>query len=120
MSVLCHGSTHVYRAGSLRCTCGAAANGYPPTVGVAMYGLPPSYNPFSPHTPATPSAPDVPLAVLKAARDAGATHLSADGLRAYDQRKYTVWFCFWDDKAKKFGSWYRIVSDELPADAVKL
>lgn len=113
MSVLCSGDCHVWLGSSSLCTCEAHR--------VAMYGLPQNYNPFGPHVgqPANP-LPDVPASRLEAARLAGASWLSADGLRAYDQRKYTAWVCYWNEQDGQFGSWYRVVSDELPNDAVRM
>jgi len=73
-------------------------------------------NPFGPH--AQQPAPDVPLHVFQAAQAVNATHLSADGLIAYDQRQYSVWYCEWKDQTRRFGSWYKIVDGGLPVDAV--
>lgn len=117
MTILCANGTHVYRVGNLHCTCGAAANGYTPTSGVAMYGFPPSYNPFSPHAPAKPTTPDVPLSRLKAAQLARASHLSADGQYAYTVRYGRVLQAEW--KGYDFGAWLDI-GEEMPGDAVAL
>ena len=76
------------------------------------------YNPYGPHSPKTASATDVPLQQFKAAQAAGATHLSADGKTAYDQRQYGLWYCSWDESPGRFGSWYKILDSELPANAV--
>lgn len=117
MSVLCHGSTHVYLTGQARCTCGQAANGYSqgsPTSGMIFQG----YNPYSHHTPATPTAPDVPLSRLKAAKDVKAQHLSADGLRAYRDDRGCIEVAHWDVEAGRFDSWWRCA--EIAPDAVAL
>lgn len=59
---------------------------------------------------------DVPLSVFKAAIDAGATHLSADGQRAYCTRYGGVFEAEWD--GDDFGSWW--VCDGLPDNAVEI
>lgn len=64
-------------------------------------------------------APEVPLAVFRAAVDVNATHLSADGLRAWRDHYGNSLVCFWDDEARNFGSWFPYLSD-LPGDAVKV
>jgi len=87
---------------------------YPSTV-LRMYGHPINYNPFVPHGQ-SPPAPDVDLAQLKAAKSVNASHLSADGKTAYDQRNYGTWYCTWDEETKRFSSWWPI--DGLPGDAV--
>jgi len=78
-------------------------------------------NPYGPHTPApkTDSGSDVPLAQFKAAQAVNATHLSRDGETAYDERKFGVWYCQWDEEDKCFGSWFKWC-DELPEGAVKI
>lgn len=82
------------------------------------------YNPYTPSRSTPPTAgdlPDVPLYVSEAAQSVNATHSSADGKTAYDERKYSVWYCKWDNETKRFGSWYRIMDDSgLPADAVRI
>ena len=80
------------------------------------------YNPYGPHgaKPPTAAPPDVPLHVFTAAADVHATHLSADGKTAYDERKSSVWYCGWDEEVRRFGSWYKILSGELPAGAVRI
>ena len=109
MNVLCFDNCHVWRGANALCDCEMQR--------VAMYGLPHHYNPFGPHAPAPAAAPpDVTLVMFHAAQAVNATHLTADGLTAYDQRQYSVYQCFWDDEEKCFGSWFRC--DELPADAV--
>ena len=75
------------------------------------------YNPFGPHAQPAP-ANAIPLANFKAAQLANATHISATGHIAYDQREYACWRSFWDNESKTYGSWFRC--DELPGDAVKL
>lgn len=108
MSVLCH-------AGSLRCTCGQAANGYPPTS--AMYGLPTSYNPFGPRAPKPDPPLEVSLPQMQGALAIHASHLSADGLRAYTVRYGRVLQADWD--GVRFGSWLDI-GEEMPAGAAVL
>ena len=78
------------------------------------------HNPYHPHAAPPTPANDVPLAMFRAAVDVHATHLSADGLRAYDQRQYGVWWCGWDEETKQFGSWYKIPGGELPAGVVRM
>lgn len=113
MSVLCQNGTHVYRVGSLRCTCGAAASGYQP--GAMMYPFPNNYAPPRPPTPPTAGeAP--PLHVFEAAQRAGASHLSADGQRIYCQRLGAVLQAEWDGNG--WGSWWSC--DDLPPDAVAM
>lgn len=122
MSVLCYGNCHVYLTGQARCTCGQAANtrgqpgagGYTPTSAMIFQG----YNPFSHHAPAKPAAPDVPLHVFKAARDAGASHLSADGQRIYCQRYGETLEAEWKQRTRAFGAWSVVA--EMPGDAVAL
>lgn len=112
MSVLCHGGCHVYLTGYARCQCGAASNGYTPGVAMIFQG----YNPYSHHAPAKPTA-DVPLHVFKAARDAGASHLSADGQYAYTVRYGRVLQAEW--KGYDFGAWLD-VGEQMPGEAVAL
>ena len=78
------------------------------------------YNPFSPpkSTPPLP-ANEIPLAVLKRAREVHATHLSPDGLIAYDQRSNGAWYSQWDNETKKFGCWW-LLDGELPGEAVAI
>ena len=85
-----------------------------------MYGLPQNYNPFGPHGPQkSTSQTDVPLAQFQAAQDANATHLSADGLRAYIEYEFSVRVCYWDDESRVFGSSFPC-EQGLPADAVRM
>lgn len=121
MTILCHGSTHVYLTGHARCTCGAAANGYPPTAGMMAstgHYVFQGYNPFSPHAPAK-SAPDVPLAQFKAAKDAGGLYLSADGLRTYRDDRGGPEVAHWDAEAGRFDSWWNC-PEGLAPDAAAL
>ena len=84
-----------------------------------MYGSI-SYNPYGPHGPRTaPAPPDVPLSQFQAAQDANATHLSADGLRAYIEYEFSVRVCYWDDESRVFGSSFPC-EQGLPADAVRM
>lgn len=131
MTILCTGDTHVFQAGSDACDCGLYPSEYwgsvttgltkpYPSIGGVIPGYTPnSYTPQQPHTPPVAGqAPDVPLILFRAALDVKATHLSSDGLIAYDERKYGVWRCFWDKETKKFGTWFKMF-EELPKDAVK-
>lgn len=69
------------------------------------------------HTP-KPDPPDpVPLAQFKAAQRAGATHLSADGKRAYCTRYGGVVEAEW--MGRDYGSWW-VCPEGLPADAVEI
>lgn len=133
MSVLCHDQTHVYLTGSNLCTCGlnwynwqeveSLTKHYPLSGGVIPGYTPNSFAPTRAPTPPTAGeeACDVPLRVLKAAQDVHATHLSADGKTAYDERQYGVWYCKWDEEAKMFGSWFKILDySGLPPDAVAM
>ena len=79
------------------------------------------YNPYAPPRTTPPHAadlPDVPLHVFTAAEDVHATHLSADGLRAYVEYDSEVRVCFWDDEGRAFGSSFPCGG--LPADAVRM
>lgn len=118
MSVLCAGSCHVYLVGSLRCTCGQRTNGYPPPPAVAttMMYYPANYNPYGPRAPKPDPPADVSLVQLRAAQHAGASHLSADGLRAYCERYGAILQAEWD--GANFGVWWPVA--ELPADVVKI
>ena len=75
-------------------------------------------NPFGPHAP-QPAAPDVPLAQFKAAQQAGAMYLSADGKRAYRDDRGDPEVAFWDDEGRVYPSWWPC-GEGLPADAVKI
>lgn len=75
-------------------------------------------NPFGPHA-SRKATPDVSLAQFGAAQNISATHLSADGKTAYDQRKYGLWYCKWDEETKRFGAWWRM-DDGLTPDAVRM
>lgn len=84
-----------------------------------MY-FPANYNPYGPHaTPPAGEAPTVPLAVFHAAQQAGASHLSADGLRIYREDRGSAEVAYWDDEAGRFDSWWRL-PEGLPADAVRM
>ena len=104
-SILCHGDCHVWLRDSVLCTCAVAMifNGY---------------NPYSRHTPLP--ANEISLDSLKAAKNIYATHLSANGKIAYDQRQYGIWYSEWDNKARQFGAWWRLFSDRLPEGAVEI
>jgi len=87
-----------------------------------MYGIL-NYNPFGPHSQPLASPghyADVPPSRFEAAQAVNATHLSSDGLTAYDERQLGVWYSGWNEEEKAFGSWFRIVCGILPADAVRL
>jgi hypothetical protein len=132
MTVFCHGECHVWLGSSKLCTCQVEK-------AAQLIG---NYYPYFPPRPPTPptlrpgpstssggssgqaagtkdSATDVPLQQFKAAQAVNATHLSADGKRAYDERQSSVWYCEWDDDEKKFSVWWRLF-EGLPADAVKI
>lgn len=109
----CHGDTHAFSDTDSVCVCGQSAltfNGYHPG----------GYVPNPHHPRASQSAAnEVPLAVFKAAQAVNATHLSADGIRAYCERYSDTLVCFWSSEAGEFGSWFQYLSD-IPADAVRL
>lgn len=73
------------------------------------------YNPYGPH--AAPPAPEVSPAVKKAARLAGASHLSADGLWIYCERYGAVFEAERD--GSNFGAWWP-AEGGLPAGTVLL
>lgn len=111
MTILCANGCHVYTVGSLRCQCGAAANGYP---------FPAGYNPFGPPRPPTPptagQGADVSIKVFEAAQRAGASHLSMDGKRIYCERLGATLEAEWDGNG--WGCWW--LCQGLPPDAVKM
>lgn len=112
MTILCAGDCHVWLGASSICTCQEER--------LAL--LFPNYNPYAPQKatpPTTKPVPDVPLNQFKAAQDVQATHLSADGKIAYDERKYGLWYCKWDEETKAFGAWWRM-DDGLTPDAVRM
>lgn len=116
MTVLCAGQTHVYRANSPRCDCGAQANN--PPVG---YGYPPGYTP-NPHHPRyvpPPAEPEIPASVKAKAVEAGATHISDDGKKAFSLRMGQWCEAFWDSEERKFGSWYSC-PEGLPEGVIEL
>jgi hypothetical protein len=110
---LCVGNCHVFLGSSSVCTCEAEK-------AAQLIG---NYYPHFPPRPPTPptagqdKAPTVPLSRLRAAERAGASWLSADGMRAYCERYGAVLQADWDGTA--FGSWFTY-SAGLPADAVPL
>lgn len=121
MSILCQGDTHVFQLGSPTCDCGAW--GASTTSLTKPYplsgGFFPGYNPFGPPTPPTAGdAPDVSIAVFKAAKDAGASHLSADGLRIYTVRYGQTLEAEWKERLRNFGAWSVVA--EIPGDAVAM
>lgn len=69
------------------------------------------------YKPATPERPDIPAHVKRAAIEAGASHLSADGKTAYRLRFGKV-----DETYLKsgFDSWWVTSREGLPDGAVKL
>lgn len=145
MTILCHDEAHVYLVGATYCTCGGEIAAWdtcpicdqpesrhviqpngdmqcPPLVSQVnappphMYGFI-GYQP-QPAAP-KPKAEDVPLSRLKAAVDAKALYLSADGLRAYRDDRGNPEVCFWDAEAGKFDSWW-FLDGEVPEDAVRM
>lgn len=112
MTVLCFDNCHVWLGSSSLCTCEAHR--------VALYGYPATYNPFTPSRP-TPSAPSptVSIDVFRAAQLAGATHLSADGLRIYRDDRGGAEIAFLDEGAGEWGSWWSLEAG-LPGDAVRI
>lgn len=135
MSILCAGDTHVFQLGSLTCDCGLYPSGYPQGLWPAAVprltkpqpyplsgGVIPGYTPAGPYRPqmTTPppagEAPPVSLVAFKAAQRAGASHLSADGMRAYCERFGATLRAEWDGNG--WGSWWEV--GEMAADAVKM
>lgn len=137
----CHGSTHVYLGLSDICICGASRWGVgdtksPTTPGLRPPGgrrrgnvvsgmIPKPYTiPYvpNPHHPRyqqqQPEAADVPLTVFRAAVDAKAQFLSADGSRAYRADRGNPEIAHWDRELKRFDSWW--ATDEVPGDAAKV
>lgn len=77
----------------------------------------PGYSPYAPH--GALHAPDEgpPADVLcRAAEDAGAMYISADGLRAYTLRFGAVLEAQWNGAA--FGAWWPVA--EIPTGAVRI
>lgn len=117
---LCAGHCHVYRANATRCDCGAQANN-PPIVG--MYPFPAGYNPHHPRMqPPAPVAPKLPepeiaASVKMRAIEAGATHLSADGLTGYRWRMGRLEHIHLDST---FPSWWWDDEGELPCGVVEV
>lgn len=115
MTYQCQGDLHFYPGTSNICDCGASR------WGVSEMHIPNMHHPrYQGPQPSKPQAADVPLAVFKAAQAVNATHLSADGLIAYDERQLGLWYCKWDEEERRFGSWFKILDGELPGDAVKV
>lgn len=113
---LCAGNTHVYRAASSRCDCGAQANNAP--IG---YGYPPGYIP-NPHRPPAPVAPklpepEIPASVKALAVRTGASHISADGKTGYRVRMGKVEHIHLDSL---FPTWWVDNEAELPCGVVEV
>lgn len=126
MSILCQGDTHVFQLNSPTCDCGLwgafASQSANPSIGSGP-GPYPLYYPHGPNnTTTTPptagEAPPVSLVAFKAAQDAGATWLSADGLRAYRDDRGNPEVAYWDESAANWGSWWGC--EQVAADAVKM
>lgn len=101
----------VYPNGDTQCPPMASQINVPPA---AMTGYaPPGYKPAKPKVDE-----DVPLSRLKAAVDAKALYLSADGKRGYRDDRGNPEVCFWDAEAGKFDSWWWC--EAVANDAVKL
>lgn len=119
MTVLCSNGCHVYRVGASACTCGLNLTKFPLSGGVI-----PSYNPYGPPRPPTPpvagEAPDVSITVFKAAKDAGASHLSMDGKTIYVIRMGKVCWADWSEEAGAFSSWWATEAAEMPPDAAAM
>lgn len=107
----CIGDCHVYLPHFDICICGASRWGVQ-----RVYNHVP--NPHHPRYQQPQPANEVPLSTFKAAIDAGATHLSADGSTAYRNDRGNFEIAFWDRELKKFDSWWAY--DEIPEDAVKV
>lgn len=75
-------------------------------------------NPHHPSYSQPQPAPEVPLSTFKAAQAAGATHLSADGSKAFRNDRGNPEIAHWDREMGRFDSWW--ATDEVPGDAVKL
>lgn len=109
MSVLCYGSTHIYRVGSTRCDCGAQANN------------PPVFNAPNPHHPryvAPVAGPEIEPHRKALARRSGASHISADGLTAYKWLFGKVYKADWLQDA--FGVWWATGEEVMPSGAVEV
>lgn len=114
MSILCQGDTHVFQLNSTTCDCGMWGATAQPINPYPLY-YPHGYRPAQ-TTPPAGEAPPVSIVAFKAAQDAGATYLSADGLRAYCERFGGILRADWD--GVKWGSWW--TCEGLPADVVKM
>lgn len=112
----CIGSTHVYLGTSDICICGASRWNVQQMYNIPNY-VPNPHHPRYSQGPQSP-APEVPLAVFRAAVDAKAQFLSADGLTAYRADRGNPEIAHWDRELKRFDSWW--ATDEVPGDAVKL
>lgn len=115
MAYHCKGDLHFYPGTSNICACGEDRWG-------ADMHIPNMHHPRHQQWQQQPKseAADVPLPVFKAAQAVNATHLSADGSIAYDERQLGLWYCKWDEEAKAFGSWFKILDGGLPEGAVKV
>lgn len=121
MTILCSGNCHVFLGSSSLCTCEAHKTlSIPLGDRVALYGFPAQYNPFTPSRATPPTGgPTVSIDVFRAAQLAGATHLSADGLRIYRDDRGGAEIAFLDEGAGEWGSWWSLEAG-LPADAVRM
>lgn len=83
-SVLCANGTHVYSAGSLRCQCGAAANGNTPKYVTITYRVDTdtyfAYHPELPNVISQASTPEEARANLIEATEMAVHHLIDNGL----------------------------------------
>jgi hypothetical protein len=122
MTILCSGRCHVTLAGSPTCMCGKVATSvsqsplgsqpYPLSGGI-FHGYTPQ---GSPTQPTAGEAPQVSIAVFKAARLAGATHLSSDGKRIYCQRFGATLQAEWDGNG--WGCWWTV--EAMPPDVAEM
>lgn len=115
--ILCAGDTHVFQLNSLTCDCGAWGATAQPANPYPLY-YPHGPNNTTTTPPTAGEAPPVSLVAFKAAQDAGATWLSADGLRAYRDDRGNPEVAYWDESAANWGSWWGC--EQLAADAVKM
>lgn len=165
-NVLCANNTHVYRAGSNRCDCGAQANNAPivgytypeileryfpnqmdicpvcdrpeiehtvhpngdtqcpirlpdfSTTAATPQIMPDVPNPHHPRYVPPVAEPEIPASVKAKAVEAGASHLSADGLTAYKWLFGKVYKADWLRDA--FGVWWATGEETMPSGVVEL
>lgn len=118
MTILCRDETHVYLKDAPYCTCGGQINAPQPMTGMmgwfgTGYAIP-GYKPQ-----AAQPANEIPLDIFRMAQAVNATHLSADGSKAYRYHYGNALVCFWDEEAKEFGTWFNYLV-EIPEDVVAI